>query len=106
MMKYRKYTIMFKALIIAPLLAFAMLGLQGCFWASGPPQYASTHTVCDTNGKNCLACDGDNNCQHADAQYGSSGHRVCDAQGNNCLNCDSSNSNCQSMARSYWGFIF
>jgi hypothetical protein len=106
MMKYRKYTIMFKALIIAPLLAFAMLGLQGCFWASGPPQYASTHTVCDTNGNNCLACDGDNNCQHAGAQYGSSGHRVCDAQGNNCLNCDSSNSNCQSMARSYWGFIF
>jgi hypothetical protein len=31
---------------------------------------------------------------------------VCDAQGSNCLNCDANNSNCQSTARSYWGFIF
>jgi hypothetical protein len=104
---------MFKSLVLASFLGLAMLGMQGCFWsgpsgpyASGP--YASTHTVCDTNGNNCLACDDNNNCQRNDAQYASSRRTVCDSQGYNCLNCDSNNNNCESSstARSYWGFIF
>jgi hypothetical protein len=103
---------MFKSLILASALVFATLGMQACFWSGPSGQYASTHTVCDSNGNNCLACDDYNNCQRSDAQYrsspryGSSTHRVCDTQGYNCLTCDSNNSNCQSTARSSWGFIF
>lgn len=97
---------MFKTLAFASLLVLSMLGMQACFWSGPSGQYASTHSVCDTNGNNCLACDDNNNCQRADAQYGSSRHNVCDDQGYNCLSCDSNNTNCQSTARSYWGFIF
>jgi hypothetical protein len=95
---------MFKSLVLASFLGFAMLGLKGCFWSGPSGQYAATHSVCDTNGNNCLACDYANNCQRAGD--GSGRHQVCDAQGSNCLNCDANNSNCQSTARSYWGFIF
>jgi hypothetical protein len=105
---------MYKPLILTALAALAMLGMQACFYTGSSGPYASslpsvtTHTVCDTNGNNCLACDDNNNCERADSQYGSSSrHSVCDADGNNCLNCDSNNNNCQSTtARSHWGFFF
>jgi len=102
---------MFKPFVLAVIFTFTMLSMQACFWSGpsgqyAPGPYASTHSVCDTNGNNCLICDDNNNCQRTDSKYGSSRHQVCDAQGNNCLDCDSNNSNCQSTARSYWGFIF
>lgn len=103
--------IIFKQLVLGSFLVFAMLSLQACFWSGPSGQYASTtHTLCDNNGGNCLACDDNQNCHRTDAQdgtpYGPSRHAVCDAEGENCLNCDLNNTNCQSTARSYWGFIF
>jgi hypothetical protein len=98
-----------RVVILAAVLSVATLGLQACFYGSGPPEqygrYQSTHTVCDVNGNNCLACDANNtNCERIDTQYGSD-HTVCDAHG--CMICDANNTNCQSnTARSSWGFFF
>lgn len=106
---------MFKLLLFASFLVSATLGMQACFWSGPSGQYApgpyastATHTVCDAQGYNCLACDDNNNCQRSDAQYASSRHTVCDYQGNNCRSCDSNNNNCESSSttKSYWGFIF
>jgi hypothetical protein len=116
---------MFKPLIRGALLAAALIGTQGCFYSSPPARYGAgpygSHTICDTNGNNCLACDGDNNnCQSIGTQngaqyggqygpqygtqYGSGSHTVCNDHG--CQNCDSSNNNCQPLAGSSWGFFF
>ena len=45
----------------------------GVFCSIHPIQYGGSpygaHTICDTNGNNCLACDGDNgNCQSVGTQ--------------------------------------
>ena len=71
---------MYRKTIFAVMLAFAMMGMQSCFY-SGPsrhwngqgyqdndpqygPQYGSRHTVCDNDGRNCAVCDADNdNCR-------------------------------------------
>lgn len=55
--------IIFKQLVLGSFLVFAMLSLQACFWSGPSGQYASTtHTLCDNNGGNCLACDDNQNC--------------------------------------------
>ncbi|HVB55167.1 MAG TPA: hypothetical protein VNE63_01875 [Candidatus Acidoferrales bacterium] len=94
----------------------AVVGAQGCFYASSGPdqygqQYGSGRTVCDANGRNCMVCDADNrNCQRVQSQSGSS-RTVCDANGQNCMVCDADNRNCRrvdsgsSQGRS-WGFWF
>jgi hypothetical protein len=98
-----------RVVILAAVLSIATLGLQACFYGSGPTEqygrYQPTHTLCDVNGNNCLACDANNtNCHRIDTQYGSD-HTVCDAHG--CMTCDANNTNCQSnTARSSWGFFF
>lgn len=97
-----------KIIILAAVLSFVSFGLQACFYESSPPaqygQYQSSHTVCDVNGNNCLACDADNsNCRRTDTQYGSN-HTVCDDHG--CSSCDANNTNCQRTANSSWGFFF
>ena len=120
MMTVRTKSIMLKPFIRGALLATLMIGTQGCFYSNPPIQYGGgpygSHTICDTNGNNCLACDGDNsNCQSVGTQngpqygtqYGSSNHTVCNDHG--CQNCDSSNNNCQPLAGSSgssWGFFF
>jgi hypothetical protein len=83
---------MYKPLILTALAALAMLGMQACFYTGSSGPYTSslpsvtTHTVCDTNGNNCLACDDNNSCERTDAQYGSSSrHSVCDADGNGAV---------------------
>lgn len=100
-----------KIVILAAMTSVATLGLQACFYGSSQPapyaqysQYQSSHTVCDVNGKNCLACDAnDNNCRRTDTQYGSN-HTVCDSHG--CMACDANNANCQGTTKSSWGFFF
>jgi len=63
-------------LIVAAMGGLLMVGAQGCFYPSGPDQYAqqygSSHVVCDADGRNCMVCDADNrNCRRVDSQYGS-----------------------------------
>jgi hypothetical protein len=70
---------MYTKTILAVVLAFAMMGMQSCFY-SGPnrdwngqgyqdndPQYGyseSRNTLCDSNGGRCVVCDADNdNCR-------------------------------------------
>ena len=66
---------MYKPLILTALAALAMLGMQACFYTGSSGPYTSslpsvtTHTVCDTNGNNCLACDDNNSCERTDAHY-------------------------------------
>jgi hypothetical protein len=43
---------MFKALILLPLLAFAMLGMQACFESGSSGQVAS-QPACDAQSSNC-----------------------------------------------------
>jgi hypothetical protein len=99
-------------LIVAVMTGSATLGAQGCFYPSYGPdqsQYGSSHTVCDTNGNNCLVCDADNsNCHRVDSQSGSN-HTVCDDHGNNCMVCEADNRNCRpidshSRSGGSWGF--
>ena len=56
--------------LLAGALGIALAGAQGCYHRSyyGPDQYGqsygSSHTVCDTNGRNCMVCDAyDRNCR-------------------------------------------
>jgi hypothetical protein len=75
---------MYTKTLLAVALAFAMMGMQSCFY-SGPsrhwngqgyqdqgyqdnePQYGhyeSRNTLCDSNGGHCVVCDADNdNCR-------------------------------------------
>ena len=73
---------MSRTVMLAMVLGVAMLGLQACFYGTSSPARNGQYT-----------------------QYQSS-HMVCDVNGNNCLACDASNTNCQSTARSSWGFFF
>ena len=75
---------MYTKTLLAVALAFAMMGMQSCFYSGPNPnwngqgyqdndpqyrpqyghQYESRHTVCDNDGRNCAVCDADNdNCR-------------------------------------------
>ena len=83
---------MYTKTILAVVLAFAMMGMQSCFY-SGPNRHWNGQGYQDQGYQ-------DNDSQYRQ-QYGSR-HNVCDNDGRNCAVCDADNDNCRRTANNGW----